>query len=219
MSASKDSPPRCHAVRTSPTGSLHLGNARTAFFSHLWARKGGGRFILRIEDTDVERSQARFRDELMAEMRWLGLEWDEGPDIGGPSGPYLQRSGANSIAACSRSSSGRSRLPLLLHARGAGAVAQAAAHVGQTAALRGNLPASDGGATRRAGDPRPEADLALRGAADQSIEFTDAVHGPQRFASGDIGDFIIRREDGTRHFSLQCRRRFGDGSHAGAARR
>ena len=60
----------------SPTGSLHLGNARTAFFSHLWARKTAGRFILRIEDTDVERSQARFRDELMAQLRWLGLDWD-----------------------------------------------------------------------------------------------------------------------------------------------
>ena len=74
----------------SPTGSLHLGNARTAFFSHLWARKTAGRFILRIEDTDVERSQARFRDELMGQLRWLGLDWDEGPDIGGPSAPYCQ---------------------------------------------------------------------------------------------------------------------------------
>jgi len=59
----------------SPTGSLHLGNARTAFFSHLWARKSGGRFILRIEDTDVERSSARFRDELMVDLGWLGL-WE-----------------------------------------------------------------------------------------------------------------------------------------------
>src|ERR1700690_2131059 len=74
----------------SPTGSLHLGNARTALFSYLWARKTGGKFILRIEDTDSERSQPRFRDQLMADMRWLGLDWDEGPDIGGPTGPYSQ---------------------------------------------------------------------------------------------------------------------------------
>src|ERR1700733_13702342 len=74
----------------SPTGSLHLGNARTALFSYLWARKTGGKFILRIEDTDLERSQDRFRDQLMADMRWLGLDWDEGPGVGGPSGPYLQ---------------------------------------------------------------------------------------------------------------------------------
>jgi glutamyl/glutaminyl-tRNA synthetase len=74
----------------SPTGALHLGNARTAFFSYLWARKTGGRFILRIEDTDAERSELRFRDALLDELRWLGLEWDEGPDIGGPSAPYSQ---------------------------------------------------------------------------------------------------------------------------------
>src|SRR6202051_984876 len=74
----------------SPTGSLHLGNARTAFFSHLWARKSRGLFILRVEDTDVERSQTRFRDELMVDLGWLGLDWDEGPDIGGPSAPYSQ---------------------------------------------------------------------------------------------------------------------------------
>ena len=72
----------------SPTGELHLGNARTALFSLLFARHHGGRFILRIEDTDVERSQMRFRDELIADMRWLGLDWDEGPEIGGPSAPY-----------------------------------------------------------------------------------------------------------------------------------
>src|ERR1700684_3614155 len=90
MSATKDSLPVTTRFAPSPTGSLHLGNARTAFFSHLWARKSGGPLILRIEDTDVERSQLRFRDELMAEMRWLGLDWDEGPDIGGPSAPYSQ---------------------------------------------------------------------------------------------------------------------------------
>ena len=74
----------------SPTGALHLGNARTAFFSWLWARQGGGRFILRIEDTDVERSQAAYRDGLLADLRWLGLDWDEGPDVGGTHGPYEQ---------------------------------------------------------------------------------------------------------------------------------
>src|SRR3979411_1653295 len=74
----------------SPTGSLHLGNARTAFFGGVWARKAGGRFILRIEDTDAERSQLRFRDELMMDLKWLGLDWDEGPDKGGPSGPSSQ---------------------------------------------------------------------------------------------------------------------------------
>ena len=74
----------------SPTGALHLGNARTAFFSWLRARQAGGRFILRIEDTDAQRSQAVFRDGLLADLRWLGLDWDEGPDVGGAHGPYAQ---------------------------------------------------------------------------------------------------------------------------------
>src|ERR1700689_2853335 len=90
MPATLDSTPVITRFAPSPTGSLHLGNARTAFFSYLWARKSGGRFILRIEDTDVERSEARHRAELIAELLWLGLLWDEGPEVGGPNAPYLQ---------------------------------------------------------------------------------------------------------------------------------
>ncbi len=74
----------------SPTGHLHVGNARTALFNWLFARHHGGTMILRIEDTDVERSETRFEDQLMADLKWLGLDWDEGPDVGGPLGPYRQ---------------------------------------------------------------------------------------------------------------------------------
>ena len=63
----------------SPTGGLHLGNARTALFSHLFARGAGGRFVLRIEDTDSARSEAAYADALQRELRWLGLEWDGEP--------------------------------------------------------------------------------------------------------------------------------------------
>jgi glutamyl-tRNA synthetase len=74
----------------SPTGYLHIGGARTALFSWLWARKHGGSFILRIEDTDRERSTEESRRVIIDSMRWLGLDWDEGPDVGGPHAPYLQ---------------------------------------------------------------------------------------------------------------------------------
>ncbi|HEV7220133.1 MAG TPA: glutamate--tRNA ligase, partial [Terriglobales bacterium] len=74
----------------SPTGHLHVGNARTALFNWLFARHHGGTMILRIEDTDVERSEARFEDQLIGDLKWLGLDWDEGPDVGGPFGPYRQ---------------------------------------------------------------------------------------------------------------------------------
>jgi glutamyl-tRNA synthetase len=74
----------------SPTGYLHIGGVRTALFNWLWARKTGGTFILRIEDTDPERSTAENEAVILRDLSWLGLTWDEGPDKGGPSGPYRQ---------------------------------------------------------------------------------------------------------------------------------
>jgi glutamyl/glutaminyl-tRNA synthetase len=74
----------------SPTGSTHLGNLRTALFDWLLARRCGGQFILRIEDTDQGRYTPGTVEQLQDDMRWLGLDWDEGPDIGGPYGPYVQ---------------------------------------------------------------------------------------------------------------------------------
>lgn len=74
----------------SPTGYLHLGGARTALFNWLYARRHGGAFILRIEDTDVERSTDAMTEGIFEGLRWLGINWDEGPRVGGPHGPYLQ---------------------------------------------------------------------------------------------------------------------------------
>ncbi|NLF52564.1 MAG: glutamate--tRNA ligase [Leptolinea sp.] len=74
----------------SPTGHLHLGGARTALYDYLLAKQTGGQFILRIEDTDRKRLVPGAEEELMIGLRWLGLQWDEGPDIGGPYGPYRQ---------------------------------------------------------------------------------------------------------------------------------
>jgi nondiscriminating glutamyl-tRNA synthetase len=74
----------------SPTGLLHVGNARTALFNWLLARGRGGTFVLRIEDTDAERSSRESEQGIVEDLRWLGLDWDEGPDVGGPLGPYRQ---------------------------------------------------------------------------------------------------------------------------------
>ena len=74
----------------SPTGLLHVGNARTALFNWLLARGQGGTFVLRVEDTDVERSTRASEDGIKDDLRWLGLTWDEGPDVGGPYPPYRQ---------------------------------------------------------------------------------------------------------------------------------
>ncbi|MEM9774884.1 MAG: glutamate--tRNA ligase [Chloroflexota bacterium] len=82
------------SVRTrfapSPTGYLHIGGARTALFSYLYAKKHGGQFILRIEDTDEKRTVEGATEALMDDLRWLGIRWDEGPDVGGDAGPYIQ---------------------------------------------------------------------------------------------------------------------------------
>lgn len=74
----------------SPTGYLHVGGARTALFNYLFARKNGGKFILRIEDTDIERSTKESEEQLIKALKWLGLDWDEGPQVGGEYGPYRQ---------------------------------------------------------------------------------------------------------------------------------
>src|SRR5215210_8997632 len=74
----------------SPTGSLHVGGVRTALFNWLFARKNDGVFVLRIEDTDLERSTEESVEQLKRSLRWIGLEWDEGPEVGGPHAPYRQ---------------------------------------------------------------------------------------------------------------------------------
>lgn len=74
----------------SPTGYIHVGNARTALFNWLFARQKGGIFVLRVEDTDIERSREEYERNLIQDLRWLGIDWDEGPDVGGSFGPYRQ---------------------------------------------------------------------------------------------------------------------------------
>jgi len=185
----------------SPTGSLHLGNARTALFSHLWARKTGGKFILRVEDTDLTRSKDEYREQLMVDMRWLGLDWDEGPDVGGPSGPYRQAERGDFYRALYEqlSASGRA-YPCYCTAEDLELSRKLQRMSGKPPRYAGTcrgLTAAQG-AEREARGLKPTLRFAVP--ADQSIEFTDAVHGPQRFASNDIGDFIIRREDGTPAF-------------------
>ena len=194
-------PPVITRFAPSPTGSLHLGNARTALFCHLWARKTGGKFILRIEDTDLQRSQDRFREQLMTDMRWLGLDWDEGPDVGGPSGPYCQAARGDFYRDlyAQLSASGRAypcyctaedlELSRKLQRMSGKAPRYAGTCRSLTAAQR---------AEREARGLKPTLRFAVP--ADRQVEFIDAVHGPQRFASNDIGDFIIRREDGTPAF-------------------
>jgi glutamyl-tRNA synthetase len=199
--SSINEPPVITRFAPSPTGSLHLGNARTALFSHLWARKSGGKFILRIEDTDLARSEDRFREQLMADMRWLGLDWDEGPDVGGPSGPYCQAQRGEFYQSKYQQLSERElAYPCFCTAEDLELSRKLQRMAGKPPRYAGTCRALTAAqrAEREARGLKPTLRFAVP--ADQMIEFTDAVHGLQRFASNDIGDFIIRREDGTPAF-------------------
>jgi hypothetical protein len=129
------------------------------------------------------------------------LDWDEGPDVGGPSAPYSQAERGEFYRTLFARLEAGPRLPLLLHGRGSGAVAQAAAHGGQAAALCGHLPPFDRAqrAEREARGLRPTLRFAVPTMTRSSNSSTWCT-GRRRFASGDIGDFIIRREDGTSAF-------------------
>ena len=99
----------------SPTGYLHVGGARTALFNWLFARRHGGTFVLRIEDTDAERSSWEMVSGIVDGLRWLGLDWDEGPDRGGPHEPYFQSQRLEAHRASLGAAGGRwSRVSLLL---------------------------------------------------------------------------------------------------------
>ena len=77
-------------IAPSPTGPLHIGTARSALFNYLFAKKNKGIFVLRIEDTDLKRSDLKWTQDIIEELKWLGLDWQEGPDIDGKYGPYKQ---------------------------------------------------------------------------------------------------------------------------------
>jgi glutamyl-tRNA synthetase len=187
----------------SPTGYLHLGNARTALYNFLAARSGGGRFVLRVEDTDAGRSEERLLEQLLADLRWLGLEWDEGPDVGGAHGPYRQseRAEVYSAAVAALERQGRvypcfcSQDELRLARRAQLAAGRPPRYAGTCA----KLPAEE--AERRIeGGEMPA--TRFRVPAGRVVEFMDLIHGQQRFASDDIGDFVVSRADGSAAFFL-----------------
>ena len=195
--------PQVTRFAPSPTGYLHLGNARTALYNYLAARSGGGRFVLRVEDTDAGRSEERLLEQLLADLRWLGLEWDEGPDVGGAHGPYRQsdRAEVYSAAVATLARQGNvypcfcSQEELQLSRRAQLAAGRPPRYAGTCA----RLPVEE--AKRRiAGGEMPA--TRFRVPAGRVVEFADLIHGPQRFASDDIGDFVVSRADGSAAFFL-----------------
>ena len=187
----------------SPSGRLHLGNARTALFNYLAARAGGGRFVLRVEDTDAGRSDEAMLERALDDLGWLGLAWDEGPDVGGPSGPYRQseRLEVYDAALAQLEAAGLSYpcfctpQELSIARRAQLAAGRPPRYAGTCAAL-----SPEQIEARRAAGQEPA--IRFRVPQGRTVEFDDLVHGAQRFDTDDIGDFVVRRADGSTAFFL-----------------
>ncbi len=181
----------------SPTGLLHVGNARTALFNWLLARGQGGTFVLRVEDTDTQRSTRVSEEGILEDLRWLGLNWDEGPDVGGSYPPYRQSG---------RTDRYRQAADRLIAAGRAYYCFCSAEQLGQerAAALAGSLPPRYSGRCRVLGADevarRREAGeaAALRFAVPEGedLTFHDLVRGDVTFQTSVIGDPVIVRSDG-----------------------
>lgn len=185
----------------SPTGDLHLGNARTALLAWLQARSAGGRFVLRVEDLDPGRTRAEYRQSQPAELRWLGLEWDEGPEIGGPYAPYLQ------------SERGPSYQKALAYLAAKGLVYECRCTRREIAAAASAPHLIDDEGPVYPGFCRPEepkelrlggtsAALRFRVPPDRLVLVRDSVQGERTFRGSDIGDFVVRRKDGVAAYQL-----------------
>ncbi len=185
----------------SPTGYVHIGNVRTALFNALLAKHDKGIFLLRIEDTDQNRSEETYAEQLQHDLLWLGLAWQEGPGVGGDQVPYFQSQRQSIYAQYYQQ-------------------LEEAKHVypcfcsDQELAIARKLQLSSGKPPRYQGTCRQlsaeqikqkieqglKPTLRFRVPDSQVIEFNDFVRGPQRFQSNEIGDFVIRRGDGTAAF-------------------
>ena len=181
----------------SPTGQLHVGNARTALFNWLLARNRGGTFILRIEDTDRERSTRQSELSILEDLRWLGLDWDEGPDAGGDVGPYRQserldlyREHADRLRASGHA------YHCFCSAEQLEADRQAALAAGQPPRYAGRCRALDPETARLRLDAGEPAVVRFRVPEHRDITFDDLVRGPVTINTDEIGDPVLLRSDG-----------------------
>ena len=181
----------------SPTGALHPGNARTALFSFLLARSAGGRFILRIEDTDRERDRDAFIAAQLEDLKWLGMSWDAGPDRDDGRGPYRQSErGAIYADLYRRLEEQGSVYPCYCTPAELEISRKAQAAAGQPPRYPGTCRGLDAAArrARQAAGRQPALRFAVPGAG--TIGFDDLVRGPQAVEAATLGDFPVRRADG-----------------------
>lgn len=186
----------------SPTGYLHVGGARTALYNWLFARREGGSMILRSDDTDTERSTAEYQQDILDSLRWLGLDWDEGIEVGGPHAPYRQserlqryRDVSEELVASGAAYFDGSTSEQLEDLR------RQAAEKGRSPVYRGQFRVESGVARQRlaAGDALPVRFAVPRPGA---TSFQDVVRGEVAFEHDDVDDFVILRSDGSPTYHL-----------------
>jgi nondiscriminating glutamyl-tRNA synthetase len=190
------------SVRTrfapSPTGRLHLGNVRAAAVNWLLARRAGGSFVLRIEDTDASRNVRGGEEGILEDLRWLGLDWDEGPDVGGPHAPYRQseRQARYDAAVDALLAAGRA-YPCFCGDEELGADAEAGKGGREVRRYPGRCRhlSAEERARRSAEGPAPVIRFAVPEGTD-SVGIEDEVFGRISFPTSDLDDFIIRRANG-----------------------
>lgn len=190
-------------IAPSPTGYLHVGNARAALFNWLYARHTGGTFILRIDDTDVARSDQEYEDDVMAGLAWLGLDWDEGVGVGGPHGTYRQSDRLERYAEVA------AELLAAGHAYYCFCTAAELDDRRKDAQAQGRPPGYDGRC--RVLDPAGSADRKAEGEAavirlavprPGATVFEDIVRDEVRFDHDAIDDFVLVRSDGSPTYHL-----------------
>lgn len=193
----------------SPTGELHIGGARTAIYNWAFARANNGTFVLRIEDTDPERSTEENKQIILRAMKWLGLDWDEGPEVGGDFGPYLQTERFDTYTEALERLKERGMVyPCFctkeeLDAKRAQAEAAEGGYSGYDRTCR-DLSPEEAQARIDAGEPHV---WRLKVPLDHGpIEFTDAVYGDMSFPAEVMDDMILVRSDGTPtyNFAVVC---------------
>jgi nondiscriminating glutamyl-tRNA synthetase len=187
-----------------PTGLLHIGNARTALFNFLFAKHHQGTFVLRIEDTDIERSTEPSIDRIIEDLKWLGISWDEGPDRDGSHGPYRQsqRSSLYQEFADHLFQGGKSYKCFCSEER--------LENLRKEQLSKGKMPRYDGRCRSLSKEEIAEMEASgLRSVlrfhvGRGSILFEDLIHGKMNFDSTGIGDFIIVRSDGMAAYNFAC---------------
>ena len=188
-------------IEPAPSGSIHVGNARTALYSWLYARQNDGRFILRIADTDLKRVTDENYRAVLEDMRWLGLEWDEGPEVGGDFGPYRQSE---------RFDRYRATTTILVEAGHAYPCYCTPEEVTARRAAAGRkTPGYDGFCRRLDDDTRGRFEAEGRHPAvrfripeGRNIAFDDVVRGEISTLSSEIPDFVVQRSDGSPTYML-----------------